>query len=212
MPSRVEVIVRLRPARTQRTNRHARPAEPAPEPERDPTAEAASWQRGLVELTNDGVAFRYSVDRVLPPTASQADVFGAVGQDRCEELLNGCSATVLCNGAASAGKSWAMLGPKAAIPADRGLVARAMLHVLKSVLPARGERASTPSTKLSDPPEWVLRVRAVEILNQTDELRDLGRGQRKSSTWSAKGVSTSADAVTEHVISTKVSAPPPPLE
>lgn len=112
----------------------------------------------------------FELNRVFPPTASQADVFGEVEQ-LVQSALDGHTVTIVCYGQTGSGKSWTTFGATAG--EGRGMVPRAVQSLF---------------ARLDDMQRmwgWTYSVSAECVEVYCDEARDLLAGAAASSSSSS---------------------------
>lgn len=121
----------------------------------------------------------FELNRVFPPTASQADVFGEVEQ-LVQSALDGHTVTIVCYGQTGSGKSWTTFGATAG--EGRGMVPRAVQSLF---------------ARLDDMQRmwgWSYSVSAECVEVYCDEARDLLAGVPSSSAAAAAASSSSSAA------------------
>lgn len=101
----------------------------------------------------------FTFDRIFESTASQEEVFEAVGRPVVEDVLAGYNGTVFAYGQTGSGKTFSMMGVDVYDDSKRGIIPRAAASIFHTVNESDSEV------------EFILRCSMLEIYKET--LRDL---------------------------------------
>jgi kinesin family protein 6/9 len=124
---------------------------------------------GVVD--NSVEAYRFQVNNVLTPDATQEEVFNQCVKDLADSvLLNGISCTLMAYGATGSGKTHSMIGPPGNFQ-QRGVVPRAIEYICKRADAIRSEAVMAGGTSDESDRQLTLRCSYLEIYN--DHLIDL---------------------------------------
>jgi kinesin family protein 6/9 len=122
-------------------------------------------------VDNSVEAYRFQVNNVLTPIATQEEVFNQCVKDLADSvLLNGISCTLMAYGATGSGKTHSMIGPPGNFQ-QRGVVPRAIEYICKRAETMRSEAVMAGGTSDESDRQLTLRCSYLEIYN--DHLIDL---------------------------------------
>lgn len=169
--SRVSVACRLRPT----VGRGSDPAAWKKDISLDDKEKVLSVRNpkhGTAGVVDNSVeAYRFQVNNVLTPIATQEEVFNQCVKDLADSvLLNGISCTLMAYGATGSGKTHSMIGPPGNFQ-QRGVVPRAIEYICKRAEAIRSEAVMAGGTSDESDRQLTLRCSYLEIYN--DHLIDL---------------------------------------
>jgi kinesin family protein 5 len=101
--------------------------------------------------------YRFSFDRIFPPSSTQEDIYSFGVKEIIDSVLNGYNGTVLAYGQTSSGKTYTMQGEMEE-ECTQGIIPRMITHVFKYIYNTEGT-------------DFIIKVSMIEIYQE--KIRDL---------------------------------------